>query len=125
MFTIKCSFGEIVDKQTILYIKKEKITEPSAYKNVCNEYEILNDVYMKNKTEEIEKIYKELLKVNKKLWKLEDDIRIKSNEKDFSEKYIGLSESIHKTNDERCLLKRKINILCKSDIKEEKFYTQK
>ena len=118
---ISCSFGEVVDKMTILTIKQEKIKNKKALMNVNLELDsIKNEIPLVNKNDEL---FTELFKVNKKLWELEDSIREKSKNKSFDNMYVFISELIHKTNDKRYLLKKKINIKYNSLLNEEKEYT--
>lgn len=118
---ISCSFGEVIDKKTILSIKLKKIKDKEALKNISLELEtIKKDIPLVN-TEDI--LFKELYDINSKLWILEDLIREKSNRKEFDSDYIKYAEEIHKTNDQRYLVKHSINIKYKSELKEEKSYT--
>ena len=120
---VSCSFGEIIDKITILKIKSKKITDKSALKNVNLELEILQK---ENPLAEVnDELFDKLQKINQKLWILEDIIREKSKSNIFDSSYIKISESIHKTNDERCEVKKLINIKYNSEIIEEKSYSQK
>ena len=115
---IECSYREIIDKLSILQIKLEKVKNYEKKSNIQKEFEILS----KYKTLEVEKFYNELLNINKILWELEDNIRIKSNKKEFDSGYINISENIHITNDRRYEIKNKINYKFNSNIKEEKIY---
>jgi hypothetical protein len=122
-FKISCSFGEIVDKVTILNIKKNKTKDTNKLLNINKE---LNSIscevpLLKNK----DSLFNELSKINKRLWELEDKIREKSKKREFDKEYILYAELIHKTNDKRYLVKREINIKYNSDIKEEKIYNNK
>ena len=120
---ISCSFGEIIDKITILRIKSMKIKDINALKNVNLELEILQK---ENPLVEVkDDLFDKLQKINQKLWILEDIIREKSKNKIFDESYIKIAESIHKTNDERCDIKKLINIKYNSELTEEKSYNQK
>ena len=120
-FKISCSFGEVVDKYSILKIKESKIKNTKALKNIKNEIQALeNDVvslstFITNNT-----LYQDLLYVNKKLWVLEDLIRDKSKNRNFDNKYIEYAESIHETNDKRYIIKREINNITNSKYVEEK-----
>jgi hypothetical protein len=122
-YTITCSYGEIVDKITILEIKLSKCKNEIQKQNVLNEYNLLY-IHIKDKqNDEIFKnLYDQLYKINKKLWILEDIIREKSKKKEFDNKYIDCAENIHKKNDERYSIKKKINITYNSYVIEEKIY---
>ena len=117
---ISCSFGEVVDKKTILDIKSIKIKEPKALKNILMELEtIKKDVPLVNTPDYL---FDELYKINYRLWSLEDLIREKSHSKSFDNKYIYYAELIHTTNDNRYEIKRQINAKYNSLLKEEKHH---
>ena len=80
--TIECSYGEIIDKITILKIKLENVQNSEQQKNISNEYESLKK-WIKNDDKIFEQYFNDLYKVNKKLWDLEDNIREKSKKKEF------------------------------------------
>ena len=115
---VECSYGEIIDKLSILQIKLEKVKNHEKKSNIQKEFDIL----YKYKNHKVEKFYKELLHINEILWELEDSIRIKSNKKEFDDEYINISENIHITNDKRYEIKNKINLEFNSNLKEEKIY---
>jgi len=123
--TAEVSCGELVDKITILEIKSKKFSGEKK-KNVDTELESLNrtrHAYLPH-NEEIDRLTDELREVNLKLWNIEDDVRAKERDKQFDEEFIQLARSVYFTNDERGILKRKINDLCGSRLVEEKEYTQ-
>lgn len=124
--TISCSFGEIIDKITILQIKQKKATNIEQQKNITMELNaLLEDTQQFIKFTMSDDVwFQDLFKINNKLWILEDLIRDKSQKKEFDEKYIEYAESIHVTNDERYQIKRKINEKYNSTMKEEKIYKQ-
>tara|TARA_A100001015_G_scaffold266111_1_gene315028 strand:+ start:76 stop:1665 length:1590 start_codon:yes stop_codon:yes gene_type:complete len=118
---ISCSFGDVVDKITILKIKSKKIKDKLALENVYFE---LQTIQRENPdADKNDNLFCELQKINNKLWILEDLIREKSKKQQFDEGYIKIAESIHKTNDERCRVKKLINIKYKSNIIEEKSFS--
>jgi len=120
---ISCSFGEIVDKVTILKIKSKKSTDKTALKNIQFELEtILAETPL---AKEEDSLFTDLYKINNKLWILEDLIREKSGNKEFDDDYIKYAEDIHKTNDKRYQVKRQINDKYGSELKEEKIYKKK
>jgi len=120
---ISCSFGEIVDKVSILKIKSKKSTDKTALKNIQLELDtILKETPLAN---EEDSLFTDLYKINNKLWVLEDLIREKSNKKEFDDDYIRFAEDIHKTNDKRYKVKRQINDKYGSELKEEKIYKKK
>ena len=120
---IEVSHGEIVDKLTILQIKKENIIDPSKLDNIIKEYNYLlsvveNDLGISTLSPE----YLELLSVNKNLWVIEDDIRDKERQKEFDEDFVSLARSVYYTNDVRAKIKKEINLKYSSGFVEEKSY---
>jgi hypothetical protein len=120
---IEVSHGEIVDKLTILQIKKENITDPDKLDNITKEYDYLfsvveNDLGIPTSSSE----YLELLSVNKELWVIEDDIRDKERVKEFDDDFIKLARSVYYTNDVRAKIKKEINLKYSSGFVEEKSY---
>jgi len=119
---ISCSFGEVVDKVTILKIKSKKITNEGALKNIILELKtIQEEIPLVNNNDEL---FNDLQNINQKLWILEDIIREQGKNKKFDDTYIKIAESIHKTNDKRSAIKKEINIKYNSEIVEEKSYNQ-
>lgn len=116
---IECSYGEIVDKWTILKIKLKYAVDPEQVRNIQKEHDSLQDMIIN--PDDI--LITGLQDVNQKLWKLEDLIRLKSGQKQFDHEYIQYSESIHQTNDLRYRIKKLINKKYDSNITEEKIYT--
>ena len=123
---VEVSVGELLDKISILEIKKEKISDASFLENINTEYSILKEQLEKNiqNDEKINELFKSLKEVNAKLWIIEDDKRTCEKNSDFSEKFIKLSRDIHFLNDERAKIKLEINEILGSNIKEIKQYTQ-
>lgn len=122
---IPVSIGELVDKLTILEIKLSNVSSQEKRSNLKKEYSELKSVFKNNiPIEKIEEYYQKLLVTNKKLWKIEDDIRILEKQKLFNEEFIELARSVYITNDERFEIKNTINSLMGSNIKEEKLYEQ-
>ncbi len=122
---IEVSHGEIVDKLTILQIKKENITDSTKLDNIIKEYDYLLSVVendLKISTESSE--YLELLSINKELWVIEDDIREKERQKEFDEDFIKLARAVYYTNDVRAKIKKEINLKYGSGFVEEKSYSQ-
>ena len=121
---IPVSFGELIDKLTILEIKKSKITDNEKLKNIQLEFELLNKKYQTKlkDTKELQVFYDALLEVNHKLWKIEDKIRILENNKEFNDEFIDLARSVYKLNDERFAIKNEINKTFDSEIQEQKEY---
>ena len=123
---VEVSVGELLDKISILEIKKEKIKDSEKLKFINDEYEVLKDQLDKNvkSDEKIDKLFQSLKEINAKLWIIEDDKRLCEKNSDFSEKFIKLSRDVHFLNDERAKIKLEINNLTGSKIKEIKEYTK-
>ena len=122
---VEVSIGELLDKISILEIKKEKIKDAEKLKFINNEHSILKNQLEKNVTsdEKLEKLFQELKDINAKLWVIEDDKRNCEKNKDFGEKFIKLSRDVHFLNDDRAKIKLEINNHTGSTIKEIKEYT--
>ena len=121
--SLKCSLGEVFDKLTILEIKKKEITDSEKLVNVNYELEYIQSVIDEiNVSDEVKELVDKLREVNKTLWNIEDEIRIKEDGKDFNDDFINLARSVYITNDERSILKKKINIALGSNLIEEKSY---
>jgi hypothetical protein len=118
---IEVSIGEIVDKLTILEIKKERIQEEEKLKNIIKEYDYLYDIVFNQLLIEKED-FKNLKDVNISLWEIEDHIRDKERDKIFDEQFVVLARSVYITNDVRAKVKKEINIKYKSNFVEEKSY---
>ena len=118
MIYIPISNGELIDKLTILEIKKEKIKDTNKLFNIEKEYNELKKI---NKFD-IDHEYQELKNINLKLWNIEDKIRIKEKNNEFDNEFIELAREVYKTNDIRYSLKNKINNFTNSNLIEEKSY---
>ena len=121
MITIPISIGELIDKLSILYIKKTKISNPEKLEFINEEFELLYNIssYYLNE-ENISTLYSKLVEINSKLWEIEDEIRNNENSKIFDSHFIHLARQVYQTNDERFSLKSKINELTDSEIREQK-----
>jgi len=121
---IPISVGELVDKISILKIKKKKILNKAKQTNIIKELNFLEKIYKSNftKNKKIKLYEKELIKINKNLWEIEDQIRNCESKKDFNEIFINLARAVYLNNDKRSIVKKKINLLTKSNIVEEKLY---
>jgi len=122
---VEVSVGELLDKISILEIKKEKIKDPSKLNYINDEYNVLKDQFNKNikSDEKLNKLFQSLKDINSKLWIIEDDKRVCEKNSDFSEKFIKLSRDVHFLNDDRAKIKLEINNITGSKIKEIKEYT--
>ena len=122
---VEVSVGELLDKISILEIKKEKIKDPEKLKFINDEYNILNEQLKNNvkSDEKLDNLFKSLKEINSKLWVIEDEKRLCEKNSDFGEKFIKLSRDVHFLNDDRAKIKLEINKHTKSKIKEIKEYT--
>ena len=122
---VEVSVGELLDKISILEIKKEKISDPESLKIINSEHLVLNEQAKKNvsKSPKLASLFDKLKEINLKLWLIEDDKRMCEKNKDFGEKFIKLSRDVHFFNDTRAKIKLEINNLTGSKIKEIKKYT--
>ena len=121
---IPISWGELIDKITILEIKQTHIKSPTALANINKELSYLNEI-VENSTgvaELISDLKQQLLDVNKRLWQVEDDIRDKELKQDFDIGFIELARRVYRLNDERAKLKKSINQVLNSELVEEKSY---
>ena len=111
---IEVSHGEIVDKLTILEIKKKNITDVEKLNNITKEYNYLvsiveNDLGISLSSPE----YQKLISINQELWVIEDDIRDKERNKEFDEEFVRLARAVYHTNDIRANIKKEINLNAK------------
>ena len=116
------SAGELIDKITILEIKKEKIDDVDKLKEVEKELTSLNNTLKESVSEpfKIESLAKKLKTINLKLWDIENAKRLAEKNNDFSEKFIELARNVYKENDTRSKIKLEINNILGSNIKEVK-----
>ena len=122
---VEVSVGELLDKISILEIKKEKISDLESLKIINSEYLVLKKELKKNIkiNSEIDLLFDSLKEINSKLWLIEDDKRMCEKNSDFGEKFIKLSRDVHFLNDKRAKIKLEINNHTGSKIKEVKQYT--
>ena len=118
------SAGELVDKITILKIKKEKITNKGKLIEINKELDSLTSTFNKSikKNINLETLVKELKNINLKLWDIEDKKRELEKKQGFGKEFIELARNVYKFNDERAKIKFKINEALGSNIKEVKSY---
>ena len=121
MINIPVSVGELIDKLSILHIKKTKIYNNEKLEFINKEFEILynfSSVYLND--EQISSLYFELVDTNSKLWEIEDELRSTESNKSFNSDFIELARKVYYINDTRFSLKNKINELTNSEIREQK-----
>ena len=123
---VEVSVGELLDKLSILEIKKIRIKDPSKLNFINEEYDILKNQFEKNVKidDKLNDLFKELKDINNKLWDIENEKRLCEKNSDFTEKFIKLSRDIHFMNDKRAKVKLKINKTFGSNIEEIKEYTK-
>jgi hypothetical protein len=121
---VPVSWGELVDKKTILEIKVERLRAPEAVANARRELEPLAAILatVVPQPTGLDRLEAELRSVNVQLWDIEDAIRRKEAQQSFDTGFIELARSVYRSNDERARLKREINLLLRSDLVEEKQY---
>ena len=117
------SIGELVDKITILEIKKNKL-QNSKLENVLKELSFLRKLMEKHQIEITDDLFTQLKEINLTLWNIEDQIRIKEKNKEFDNIFIELARSVYFKNDKRAEIKKRINRLSNSEITEEKSYAE-
>ena len=123
MVSVPVSVGELIDKLSILQVKKIKITNPEKLKYVSEEFDLLHNqskIYFQ--VNEVRSLYDSLTEVNSNLWDVEDKLRVFESEKKFNEEFIELARKVYYTNDERFRLKNEINSITSSEIREVKDY---
>ncbi|PZO10058.1 MAG: hypothetical protein DCF27_03135 [Lysobacteraceae bacterium] len=118
------SFGELLDKISILQIKSERMTDPAKLANVRNELNALESTWMAHPAAraDIARLRLDLKAVNERLWVIEDDIRIKEKAQAFDPEFIALARAVYFENDERARIKKSINVALGSAYVEEKSY---
>jgi hypothetical protein len=122
---VAVSWGELIDKMTILDIKSRRLTAPSALANVRNELAVLTQALerLTSRPPSLDGLTRQMTAVNEELWEIEDNIRAKEAQKIFDAEFVALARAVYLTNDRRSAIKREINLLLKSALIEEKQYT--
>lgn len=124
--TVSISWGELIDRVTILEIKAARLSDDAARARVARELTALSDMADSAVAREprVLALKSALREVNETLWSIEDEIRQKEVRQQFDAEFIRLARAIYQNNDERGRLKREINLLLQSDLGEEKQYTK-
>lgn len=120
---IEVSVAEIIDKLSILTIKKNNISDPGKLENIKKEYDYLYIVVF-NELRIKQDDFLELVLVNERLWDIEDKIRDKELKKEFDSVFVELARSVYITNDKRSDIKKEINLKYGSLFVEEKSYNK-
>ena len=122
---VPVSYGELIDKLTILQIKDARIADPVRRANVRSELEALMATWSAHPAahaEPIEDLWASLREINTRLWDIEDQIRLKEAAGAFDAKFVELARSVYFVNDERARVKREVNTRLGSALVEEKSY---
>ena len=123
MITVPVSVGELIDKLSILHVKKIKVFNEEKLSFINKEFELLYNMSSGYFTDnEVLKLYRQLVEINTKLWEVEDELRILESSKNFDSSFIELARKVYYTNDERFSLKNKINEITNSEVREQKDY---
>ncbi len=121
--SVPLSWGELIDKVTILEIKSERLTVEAALTNVRHELAVLRPFADEASCNPgVVSLKAELKRINETLWQIEDDIRAKEAAKAFDADFVRLARAVYFTNDERGRVKRKLNEALNSGLTEEKQY---
>ena len=122
---VEVSVGELLDKISILEIKKVKIKDPKKLEFINDEYNILKSQLDQNvkSGEKLDNLFQSLKEINSKLWVIENEKRMCEKNSDFGEKFVKLSRDVHFLNDERAKIKLLINEQSGSKIKQVNQYT--
>ena len=125
MPTVAVSWGELIDKITILEIKERRLTASEAVANVRKELAALMRAFdqLKAAPAGLQALKQDLKSINEMLWDIENRTRAKEAAKTFDPEFIELTRSVYLNNDKRAAIKRRINELLNSGLVEEKQYT--
>ncbi|MCD6585551.1 MAG: hypothetical protein J7K96_07310 [Desulfobacteraceae bacterium] len=121
---VEVSIGELVDKVSILSIKRRKIKNAEKLKNIQKEYDILVKAMDAEGIDVTSDEFTRLEAINLKLWDIEDRIRLKEAAHAFDNEFIELARSVYFINDDRSVVKKEINLKFGSDLVEEKEYVE-
>lgn len=121
---VPVSFGEVLDKITILEIKSERIKDEAKLKNVRLELDELTKTWNEAVPGQaiIKDLHQQLKAVNEELWVIEDDIRNEEADQNFGARFIELARAVYVTNDKRAAIKKEVNLALGSRFVEEKSY---
>jgi len=124
VMTVPVSFGEVLDKITILEIKSERIDDPEKLQNIRRELDELNRVWNSTvpEPERVSEQRRALKAINEELWEIEDGIREQEAAGNFGERFVELARSVYITNDRRAAIKKEVNLALGSSLVEEKSY---
>ena len=122
--TVPVSFGELLDKISILQIKSERMSDEAKLANVRRELSALEKTWMAHPAAggDVARLRAELKAVNERLWDIEDEVRLKEKAQSFDRDFVELARSVYLQNDERARVKKAINLALGSSYVEEKSY---
>ena len=122
--SVPVSFGELLDKISILQIKSERMSDEAKLANVRRELSALEKTWMAHPAagSDIARLRAELKAVNERLWDIEDQVRLKEQAQAFDRDFVELARSVYLQNDERARIKKAINLALGSSYVEEKSY---
>ncbi|MGH8091806.1 MAG: DUF6165 family protein [Rudaea sp.] len=124
LISVPVSFGELIDKITILEIKSEQIRDAAKLANVRAELDLLNATWTQNPASRTDIVAEraELKRINEALWDIEDEIRLQEKAQAFDARFVELARAVYFTNEKRAAVKREINLKLGSQLVEEKSY---
>ncbi len=124
LISVPVSYGELIDKITILEIKSERMTDPAKLANVRDELELLLATWANDSASATDIAFEraQLKAINESLWKIEDEIRLQEKAQAFGARFVELARAVYRTNDQRAAVKRTINQKLGSRLVEEKSY---
>lgn len=122
--TVPVSFGELLDKISILQIKSERMSDEAKLANVRRELSALERTWMAHPAagRDVARLRAELKAVNERLWDIEDEVRLQEKAQAFGRDFVELARSVYLQNDERARIKKAINLALGSSYVEEKSY---
>ena len=122
---VPISIGELLDRLVILELKAQRILGEEQQRNIRTQLQLLQERFAEFKAapDGLNALIEALRSVNGELWHIEDSIRKCEQEQKFDDEFIALARSVYLKNDERAAIKREINDLCGSQLREEKHYT--
>ena len=122
--SVPVSFGELLDKLSILQIKSERMDDPAKLANVRTELSALEQTWMAHPAagHDIVRLRADLKAVNERLWDIEDAVRVRERAGEFGDDFVQLARSVYLENDERARIKKAINLALGSAYVEEKSY---
>ena len=124
LVSVPVSFGELIDKITILEIKSERMDDAEKVANVRHELALLEKTWsdVAEKSADVSNARSRLKAVNESLWEIEDEIRVKESRRTFDDEFVELARAVYVTNDQRANIKKEINLALGSELIEEKSY---